>query len=29
LISAMHLAQNDLNARGVRAHGKGRDVIVQ
>jgi Zn-dependent protease len=29
LISAMHLAQNDLNERGVRAHGKGRDVIVQ
>jgi len=29
LISAMHLAQNDLNTRGVRAHGKGRDVIVQ
>jgi len=29
LISAMHLAQNDLNARGVRAHGKGRDTIVQ
>jgi Zn-dependent protease len=29
LISAMHLAQNDLNARGVRAHGKGRDMIVQ
>jgi Zn-dependent protease len=29
LISAMHLAQNDLDERGVRAHGKGRDVIVQ
>jgi Zn-dependent protease len=29
LISAMHLAQNDLNERGVRAHGKGRDLIVQ
>jgi Zn-dependent protease len=29
LISAMHLAQNDLHERGVRAHGKGRDVIVQ
>src|SRR6266852_2597580 len=29
LISAIHLVQNDLNARGVRAHGKGRDVIVQ
>jgi hypothetical protein len=28
LISAMHLAQNDLNERGVRAHGKGRDVSV-
>src|SRR5712692_1958721 len=29
LIFGMHLAQNDLHARGVRAHGKGRDVIVQ
>jgi Zn-dependent protease len=29
LISAMHLAQNDLHQRGVRAHGKGHDVIVQ
>ncbi|SRR6266852_900599 len=29
LISAMHLAQNDLNARGVRSHGHGRDTIVQ
>jgi Zn-dependent protease len=29
LISAMHFAQNDLHERGVRAHGKGRDVIVQ
>jgi Zn-dependent protease len=29
LIAAMHLAQNDLHERGVRAHGKGRDVIVQ
>jgi Zn-dependent protease len=29
LVSAMHLAQNDLHERGVRAHGKGRDIIVQ
>jgi Zn-dependent protease len=29
LIAAMHLAQNDLHERGVRAHGKGQDVIVQ
>jgi Zn-dependent protease len=29
LIAAMHLAQNDLHERGVRAHGKGRDVLVQ
>jgi Zn-dependent protease len=29
LIGGMHLAQNDLHERGVRAHGKGRDVIVQ
>src|SRR6266545_5998552 len=26
LISAMHLAQNDLHERGVRAHGKGQDI---
>jgi len=29
LISAMHLAQNDLHERGVRAHGKGQDILVQ
>ena len=29
LIGGMHLAQNDLHEHGVRAHGKGRDVIVQ
>jgi Zn-dependent protease len=29
LISAMHLAQNDLHKHGVRAHGKGSDTIVQ
>ena len=29
LISAMHLAQNDLHKHGVRAHGKGGDTIVQ
>jgi Zn-dependent protease len=29
LIAAMHLAQNDLHERGVRAHGKGRDILVQ
>ncbi|HET9419212.1 MAG TPA: site-2 protease family protein [Chthoniobacterales bacterium] len=29
LVAGMHLAQNDLHERGVRAHGKGRDVIVQ
>jgi Zn-dependent protease len=29
LIGGMHLAQNDLHKHGVRAHGKGRDVLVQ
>jgi Zn-dependent protease len=29
LLFAMHLAQNDLHKHGVRAHGRGRDTIVQ
>ncbi len=29
LLFAMHLAQNDLHQHGVRAHGHGRDSIVQ
>src|ERR1700726_3900778 len=29
LLFAMHLAQNDLHQHGVRAHGRGRDTIVQ
>ena len=29
LLFAMHLAQNDLHRHGVRAHGKGRDTLVQ
>jgi len=29
LLFAMHLAQNDLHEHGVRAHGKGRDTLVQ
>ena len=29
LLFAMHLAQNDLHQHGVRAHGHGRDTIVQ
>jgi Zn-dependent protease len=29
LVGGMYLAQNDLHQLGVRAHGKGRDVIVQ
>jgi Zn-dependent protease len=29
LIGGMHLAQNDLHEHGIRAHGKGRDVLVQ
>jgi Zn-dependent protease len=29
LLFAMHLAQNDLDQHGVRAHGKGRDTLVQ
>jgi Zn-dependent protease len=29
LLFAMHLAQNDLHRHGVRAHGRGRDTIVQ
>lgn len=29
LLFAMHLAQNDLHQHGVRAHGQGRDTLVQ
>src|SRR5438128_796689 len=29
LISAMHLAQNDLHRHGVPAHGQGRNTVVQ
>jgi Zn-dependent protease len=29
LLFAMQLAQNDLHKHGVRAHGRGRDTIVQ
>jgi Zn-dependent protease len=29
LLFAMHLAQSDLHQHGVRAHGHGRDTIVQ
>lgn len=29
LLFAMHLAQNDLHQHGVRAHGQGRDTVVQ
>jgi len=29
LIFGMHVAQQDLNAQGIRSHGHGRDIIVQ
>ena len=29
LLFGMHVAQDDLNKYGVRAHNKGRDVLVQ
>jgi Zn-dependent protease len=29
LLFGMHVAQQDLNKRGIRSHGQGRDVIVQ
>ncbi len=29
LLFGMHVAQQDLHDLGVRAHGHGRDVIVQ